>query len=182
MNRKGFTLMEMVITIMILSVAIGITSFGLSIVFRGRVDGAARELHTDLIDARFRTTAEPDIAYQVEFFYNSGGGTYGYDVIKWDLDAGVEISRESIDLSPSLVLSKYNTSNGTFEPLDTISATFPDAALTLRFNPTTGGLMGTNFAGNSISGQGTYQLSTDRNSKTYTFEVVELTGRVILNE
>ncbi len=176
-KEAGFTLIELVIVIAILSITMSLVGFGVRIIYDSSVDAMAGELYSDLRDVRYKQTTEFDHDYMLQVIYEDG--RYGYEILRDDSVAKKRLFR------PSIRISKQ-TGVDTYTPYSTLAVS--DNPLAFRFSRSTGKGLDNTVDGKALS---TYnynnqvclvQISSARSDAVNEVQIVKMNGRVTLNE
>lgn len=171
-DESGYSLLEMIITIGLIAIALGTTSFGLSTIFNSNVNSYVNEVANEVRLARAREMAASDNDYQVVFEYDPVDERYKV-ISKVSIDGANYVTIKTIKLPKSITLSKEVL--GIFVSLD--DASLNDETLRLfQFDASSGKLLG------SVSGEGTYRISASNSSITKDFVVIKANGRVYIDE
>lgn len=83
---KGFTLIELIVVISIVSIIIGIGGLSLSGLFNTSIDAYAEDVATTLIEARYKNMAYADV-YYVEIIHNDSNKNYTVELHREYIDA-----------------------------------------------------------------------------------------------
>ncbi len=187
-NESGFTLVEITITVAIVVIAAGLSGFGLNAVFNANLDNMAHDIATDLRNVRFRAVSEFDAEYQLVLTYDGGNDRYGYEVQR--LKAGTTTVTRSETYRSTLIILREDISGTWIELNDpSIDITNNPELGTFCFNTSTGGIseyvMGSttvNVASLNLNLNtlGRYKIINERNNEEIRFDVVKLTGRVVI--
>lgn len=174
-SNKGFTLIEMIITIGIIAIAIGVSSLGLSTVYRSNVNAYTSRVINDIKLVQTKEMASNDKNYKLIFTKTSDN----YHVAVLVGVAAVPINvLKGYDLPKNMVIKKKIAGN--FEDIGDNSF-FSSNDLSFEFDASSGRM--TEYgAGPYVSGAGTYQISSSSSDQVKEFVVVKENGRVYLNE
>lgn len=168
-RESGYTLIEMIITIGLISIAIGLSSFGLSVIYNSNVSAYASRIVSDIKLVQTKEMASNDLDYRM--FLSHDGTHYTVDV-QVKQPAGVWTDFKNYELPRAMVLSKYSL--GSPVPID--DPVFDtDADLTFEFDVSSGKLL-------NGSGFGRYQISASSSDRIIEFVVIEQNGRVYIDE
>lgn len=176
-KEAGFTLIELVIVIAILSITMSLVGFGIHIVYDSSVDAMAGELYSDMRDIRYKQTTEFDHDYMLQIIYEDG--RYGYEIIRDDKVTKKRMYRSSIVVSKQTGDARYTT----FSDLN-----MSQNPLTFRFSRSSGKGLDTTADGDVVS---TFdyndkvcviQISSMHSDAKSEIQVVKMNGRVDLNE
>lgn len=191
-NERGFTLMELIITISIIAVIAGISGFGLNAVFNANLKNISYDIASDMRNVRFRSVSEFDTEYQLVLTYDAAEERYGYEIHR--LKAG--------DLAPTVIKTESYRSSLVIMREDGVGnwVELSDATIDISANPergtfaydsSTGGI--SQFVLNSTTvtvdslnqnanNLGRYKFVNTRNNEEVRFDVIRLTGRVVIYE
>ncbi|PKM50789.1 MAG: hypothetical protein CVV02_09855 [Firmicutes bacterium HGW-Firmicutes-7] len=158
-NEDGFTMMELMIVFVIISVAIGMAYYSVNIVFSARVDSHASQYRADLRLLRDKTISD---IHTYELVWSYTDHHYTYEII--DLSDGKTVKK--IELSKDIDVNVYLAS----EPTNLVDV----AGVKIRFDAATGEVKNVSGA----NGAGKYVLENTVNGKQFTVEIVKLTGRI----
>ncbi len=171
-DESGYSLIEMIITIGLIAIALGTTSFGLSTIYNSNVNSYVNEVANEVRLARAREMAASKNDYQVVFEYNTA--EQKYQIIS-KVKIGVEnyTTLKTINLPRTITLSK--DISGTFTALN--DPALSDANLrTFQFDESSGELL------SGVGGEGTYRMSASNSAITKDFVVIKANGRVYIEE
>lgn len=173
MNNKGFSLVEMVITIAILAACTALVTLSLSVIPSSAAKKCANELDELLSDIKLQAMTRDGGAY-LRLYVNDKGETVAETYIG---------GTDSANLSDSAVIGNRRCSvsvNGSFAADDgtSSSATTPlsslSAGLWLSFKRDTGALSFTQYPANAI--QSVSALTVSGGTRTYTITLYAATG------
>lgn len=158
-NEKGFTIMELMIVVAIISVAVGMTSYGINIIFSSRVDSFASQYQSDLRFLRDKTISD---IHTYELVWDFTGNHYTYEIIDTtDSDTANHFTIKTIQLTNDISVNVFLAS-------DSLNLVDVDG-VTIRFDAATG---------EAVSGAGRYILENTVNGEHITVEIVQHTGRI----
>lgn len=160
-NEEGFTLMELMIVVVIISVAIGMTSYGINIVFNSRVDSFASQYQSDLRLMRDMTISD---LHTYRFVWSFADNHYTYEII--DISETPNRIIKEVNLSEDIVVNVFLAT----DPINLVDAD----GVTIQFDAASGEVI--DVAG--ANGAGNYILEHTVNGEQFTVEVVRLTGRI----
>lgn len=166
-NNKGFTLIELLISIGIIAIAIGMTSFGIGIIFDTKIDSYARQYQNDLRDIKSRTLSTLDEQYQLFWQYDASTGYY-YEI--WNINPLTFIKR--VDLNKSVVVY-FDSPTADEITLPTVDATLESMAIV--FDKADGSVL-------SSSGHGIYTFTSSTTTDEYRVEIIKATGGIFLEK
>lgn len=176
-KEAGFTLIELIIVIAILSITMSLVGFGVGIIYDSSVDAMAGELYSDIRDIRYKQTTEFDHDYMLEIIYEDG--RYGYEIIRDNTVSKKRLFRSSI------VISKQ-TGTDVFTPYHTLPE--GEHPLAFRFSRSSGKGLDVTVDGDSLA---TYdyngkvclvEISSTSSDTVNRVQVVKMNGRVDLYE
>jgi len=168
-DEGGYSLLEMIITIGLIAIAIGMSTFGLNAVFNSNVNSYANSLASELRIASSREMAVFDKSYTVELDYDTTENRYvAISYVKPLSASESELSR--IKFPKGMTISKGGQS---LEYLINNSLIL-EGERKFQFDPSSGALIS--------AAAGTYQLSSVSSSITRDIVVVEVNGRVYVDE
>ncbi len=192
-NNRGFTLMELIITISIVAIAAGLSGFGLNALFSANLDNIAHDITSELRNIRFREVSEYNNDYQMVFTYDSDKDNYGYIVQKRYDDSGTEVTLEvkRNDYKSTLRIYREETIGVWIEmkdsPINLGGLGENSLQGTFSFSASSGGIADVAFSGGTIeslnlNSLGSYKIVNIRNNEEIKFIVIKKTGRVIIDE
>ncbi|MBC8157099.1 prepilin-type N-terminal cleavage/methylation domain-containing protein [Armatimonadetes bacterium] len=164
-NEKGFTLIELLISIAIVAVAIGLSSFGIKIVFDSNLDSYANQYKTDLREARNGTLSTLDEVYHVIWKYDSTNGRYYYEV--WDNSVTNQLMK-TVNLHKSIYIMYTDNVGITTELKDLIAA----GTVSISFD---------RASGKALSGSGTYLFKSTATDQQASIKLIAATGGIFLD-
>lgn len=188
-SERGFTLIEIIIAIAVLSILVTIVSMSVHSVFENSVEANVDEFKSDLQDIRNRTMMEYNHSYALIFFYDVIEKQYGYNIFEQDTSSGVIIELKEKRWPKHFIVDKQI--NGIATRIETLSANQIKQELTFRFSKELGDGVESNFDGDSISTYnstlGTSQviklnIRSQNTTKAMEVSVVKLTGRVNVDD
>ncbi|WZL80002.1 prepilin-type N-terminal cleavage/methylation domain-containing protein [Vallitaleaceae bacterium 9-2] len=188
-SERGFTLIEIIIAIAVLSILVTIVSMSVHSVFENSVEANVGEFKSDLQDIRNRTMMEYNHSYALIFFYDVIEQQYGYNIFEQDTSSGAIIELKEKRWPKHFIVDKQI--NGIATRIETLSANQIKQELTFRFSKELGDGVESNFDGDSISTYnstlGTSQviklnIRSQNTTKAMEVSVVKLTGRVNVDD
>lgn len=176
-ENSGFTLIEIIITVAIISVMLGLSGFGISVIFRANVESLADNYYNELRDMKFKASSNTDSNYHLEMTYNSATKEYGYIV---DQD---NITIKNVTLSKNIAIYKMTEGSTTWAAIETL----PEKERFIRFSKGGGFVMQEDYVSVSgalrvISGQGQYKFVKLGSDKEPIVTIIKQTGKVFMNE
>lgn len=187
-GKQGFTFIEIIIALAVISILIGIASLSIHSVFDNSIEANVYELQADLLDARNRTMMEYAYAYGV-CFYDMTQEQYGYHVMALDRATGDLHPIKEKRFPKHFILEKEI--NETWTVVETLSPDRIKEELTFRFSSELGEGLENDFDNMTIdtfnsalgtNAVGRIRFRSQNTSKTMQVTVVRLTGRVNVNE
>ncbi len=191
-NESGFTLLEMIITIALIAIVASISGFGLNGVFNANLKNISYDTASDIRHISFKSVSEFDRAYQLVLTYDNSSKRYGYEIQTMAVGDTSPVVIETKDFRSSLVIMREDASGNWVELNDTsIDITSHPERGTFCFDTSTGGISeyvlnstSINVESLNLSGGnlGKYKFVNTRNGQEVRFDIVGLTGRVVLYE
>jgi len=197
-KSEGFTLIEIIVSIAIIAVAVGLAGFGLNVLFSANVDAMGNDIYHEFRDMKFRTLNEFDTDYQLVLTYDSTRKRYGYEVHKRFTDTSVSPSVVSnsvvkeVSYRPTLLIERWDDDSGSWIELNdpSIDLTVTSENVTFPFDHSTGGIKATTLSGattnslvsNATETVGIYRIVSTRSNDKHVLTIVKLTGRVIISD
>jgi len=189
-NEEGFTIIELIITISIVAIAAGLSGFGLNGLYGAQVDSMTYDISAELRNARYRSVSEFDTAYQVVLTYDDTDNKYGYSLQKFKAGdiAPTEVSKQSYKQTLRIMREDL-LGNWVELKEDSIKIQDNPERGCFTFNTTTGGISEYVLASTSTKveslnlnsgGLGKFKIVNTRNNEEFRFDVVGLTGRVVV--
>lgn len=173
-DNKGYSLIELIITIGLISIAIGLSSFGLSVIYNSNVNAIGSNIVNDIRLVQAKEMASNALDYRLVLGYD--GNQYTVDIhvkesalASWPATPNVY---KSYEIPKAMTLKKDD--GGTYYEIDDV-AHFDVDDLTFEFDVSSGKVLGGN-------GAGRYELSSSSSDKIVEFVVVAQNGRVYIVE
>lgn len=171
-KEEGYTLLEMIITIALIGIALGLSGFGLSAIFNNNVNGYVNEIVNDIRLVQTKEMGTSNLTFETTF------GHDGTNYIMTMTEVTALTVHKTTKFPKSIVLEKYDTATSTFKELklidDTAAPLLEDKKKTFRFNASSGKLL--------TSAAGRYRVSSTAATLEREFVVVEANGRVYVEE
>lgn len=163
-NEEGYTLLEMIITIGLIGIAIGMSSFGLSTIYNSNVNARANELVSEIRIVSTKEMASKDGDFELEF---TKIGDHYYAYTRQTL-AGVTTTIKSIKLPNGMTIEK--NISGSWTGIESL----PKADRSFTFDPSSGRL--------TSNGNGRYKVASNISTRVIEFVVVKESGRTYIDE
>lgn len=182
-SNSGFTLIELVVVVAILSVAMSLGGYGVSQVFDSKVESAAEDIYIELHNIQYNSMTDIDTTYALVFTYNAVASKYGYKIYKKDL-SNTTVSK-TVEYSSHLSI-EINI-NGSWVDISTLNPLSNEEDFTISFSSLDGGCLLTDFSGNTIgtfseiSGSdqsAAFRIKSTKSNQERELKVIQLTGRV----
>jgi prepilin-type N-terminal cleavage/methylation domain-containing protein len=165
-NNEGFTLIEVLIVIIIIGIAISMSSLGYRVIFDARVDAYAEQFQSDLRGMRNDSLNSLDKDYKL--VWAADGLSY---VIKKKSDNTVVKTEE---LPGDLVIKIKTDSMSDYKTLSDYYASLDESYRTIAFDKSDGSL--------TSNGAGAYMFSAIDSDDIVIVTVYEVTGRVFSDD
>jgi prepilin-type N-terminal cleavage/methylation domain-containing protein len=160
-DNKGFTLIELIVVVGIISIMTAIITYSVNVVFKSDVQSSAKQLQSDLRNIRFNTMATSNCKFRLKLNYNSTTNNYYYEVCK---DANII---RKVEFKTNVSIKKDSIENELKDtdmlPIDFI------------FNEGDGSFVGENNSG-------IFEFWASNSVVPVTLDIVKETGRIYINE
>lgn len=187
--NKGFTLVEIVVVIAIISVTMALGGYGISQIFDAQLDSDANELFIELRNAQYRSMSEMNKTYAVAVSYDSGTGRYGFKTYMYD--GSESIVQEYTFKSHVMIEINIPTdaSGDNWVDIKTLDTVGSRENFTIHFSAIDGSALMTDTQGQPIgtftadfgtSQKAEFRISSTRANRLRVIETIQLTGRVTL--
>lgn len=179
-NQKGFTLVEVLITIAIIAISIGLSTFGLQIVYDSRTEGAAKNFESDLKTIRLNSITYTDRKYYLQWKYDASTG-YSYEIVDFNNPTSPDNSIKTVQIHKKIDIQVIKNS-GTAQSLKDLLAEIPTKVMqvTIMFGKN-GEIIPFTIGGETGDGEYVFRNSpTD--TKSYTITIRPVTGGISFDE
>lgn len=164
-NEFGYTLIEIIITIGLISIAIGLTTFGLSTVYRSNVNSYSSQIINEIKKIQTQEMASSKNDYEVIISHN---GTNYVVTTYVSFDGNPKTTFKTIELP--IYVSIHKKIGADFVDLYTISD-IDKSQRTFSFNSSSGKL--------TSDGEGIYRVILETDGSFKEFQVIKQNGKVV---
>jgi prepilin-type N-terminal cleavage/methylation domain-containing protein len=173
-NEKGYTLIELIIVIGLLAIAIGLSGFGLNVIYTNNVNTYATQLVSEIKLVQTKEMASKNNDYKIVMRYDTLEKQYISETWVRVGAAGTYQVLHSISLPSNMVIKKWDDdlSSITYLTYKEIKYFSPNS-MTFIFEAMSGKLE------SSTNGAGKYQISSTTSTKIKIFTVTAQNGRVV---
>lgn len=166
-DQQGYTLLEMIIVIGLIGVGLGLTSFGLNVIFNANVNSYSQQIATEIKNIQVKEMAAKNKDFSLEIRYVTDH--YQLYIVSTDTSAGGSSTNKVIAFPSSIIIEK-ETTPGVF--LELKEASFDLDKRQFKFSDGTGKL--------TTNGDGTYRVTAANSGLTKFIYVYKQNGRVVL--
>lgn len=172
-NTSGYSLIELIVTIGLISVAIGFTTFGLSVIYNNNVNVYASRIVSDIKLVQTKEMASNDLDYRLMLGHDGNKYTVEIEVKESsEIWSAASTTFKEYDLPRVMVLEKYT--GAAFVAIDDVIFDV-EGDLTFEFDVSSGKIL-------NDSGAGRYRLTSTSSDKVIEFVATEQNGRVYIDE
>ncbi len=162
-NESGYTLLEMIITIGLIGIAIGMSGFGLRTVFNSNLDSVANEFANEVRLTYSRELAASNNDYSMILSYDSSNGYYKANLYV-ERNGGSRELLKTIKFSKAISIMKDGAD---------VSG-LAESERSFEFDQSSGKLLS--------NGEGTYTFTSSTSTMIRDVIVVKDNGRVYVDE
>lgn len=170
-KNKGFSLVELVVVIAIMSVLVGISAFGIGMLSGRPAQKASARFRSNL--DRIRTVSMGKTSASMEL-YVTGDGVYTKETVNG-------VSKDAVMLGPKSVSCAYSVAGGSEVALaagDKITIVFDRSDGSLKSVVVSGSVSTTIYEAGSTTGINEIDFIFTKANKKYNVSIVPITGRV----
>ena len=175
-DEDGYSLLEMIITIGLIAIAIGMSTFGLNSVFNSNVNSYANTLANEIRLTSSRELAASNKDYSLVLNYQTADDRYVATVYVTPDDTGVRQEIKQIKFSQGIIIEKdgLNLKDGIDLPITDASSLSNETTRSFVFDASSGALV--------TDGDGTYTMYSKTSTITRDIVVIKMNGRVYVDE
>lgn len=167
-NQQGYTLLEMIIVIGLIGVGLGLTSFGLNVIFNANVNSYSQQIVSEIKNVQVKEMAAKSKDFSMEIRYV----TDHYELYIISTDTAAAVSTNKTIAFPTSIVIEKETAPGTFVELK--DPIFTPDKRSFAFSEGTGKLV--------TNGEGTYRVTAVNSDLTRLIRVYKQNGRVVVEQ
>lgn len=168
-NDRGFSLLEMIITIFLIALSLSMITITWRLIFTNNVKSYAEQYNSDLRRMKNDTMTSQGDTYFLQWQYDAVEDKYFYEIYR---EGSPSVLIKSVDLSSSIDVELDKT--GTYNNLED----YTSDQLRIEFDPVSGKLVDVS----DTNGGGVYLFTTNASDTEATVSVIEETGRVFYDD
>jgi len=163
-SQEGYTLIEMIIVMALLTIAISLSGFGLNTLYTNNINTYSNQLISEIKLVQTKEMASKDKDFWLNLTYDPTLEQY-IGTTKLE-SSGTVTTLKTIKFPKKVIIKKLDGVNYVdIQSLGTI---------TFEFDATSGKSM--------ANGDGSYEISSTSSSRVIKFDVIKQNGRVVMND